>query len=89
MKDIHGRRYLVPADCKKGLSIVCDGGFDCVRPWTYHKLKIDERGEFYFKCDSGQHFIEGQIEIDGGLSKLFYVGLYKAAGFKQRKDDHD
>lgn len=54
------------SDIYEGQTIMLDGGFDCVAKGEATVL-VDQRGSLYFKCSHGEHFIDGQVDIDGEL----------------------
>lgn len=70
--DIHGRPWATVADTQAGSYVIPDGDFDCMTegdPREVHK----DIGGLYCHCTAGKHYLEGQLDDNGGQ---WYVGLY-------------
>jgi len=52
-------------DLKAGETVKLDGGFTCVKEGL-HQVHQDEGG-YYFICDEGKHYLEGQEDENGNL----------------------
>jgi hypothetical protein len=47
-----------------GEVLVADNGFDCIESWSSASVEKDNRGELFIACKCGQHFLEGQLDLD-------------------------
>ena len=54
------------ADVKEGDMLIADGGFTCIKEDARLNVKENEDGDLYVPCESGQHFLDGQIDYDNG-----------------------
>lgn len=71
LADKDGRPYVRLDDLRAGDRIELDDGFTCCKPHTT-TVHADKRGELYFKCNDGRHYVAGQLER-GSL-----IGIYRA-----------
>jgi hypothetical protein len=54
------------ADIQVGGRIVIDGGFTC-QDSKEMEVKADSKGDLYFECDHGKHYLDGQEDEHGNL----------------------
>lgn len=69
--DTNGRPYLRVDQAAGGVTIEFDGGFDCVEQGDRARLEEGDDG-LAFRCDHGEHSLEGQIDATG----TYYAGVY-------------
>lgn len=69
--DVNGRPYVKLSELKHGSKIELDGGFTCAGS-VVKTVQADEKGELYFECREGYHFLVGQVD-DG----KYCIGVYK------------
>lgn len=83
MPDINGARYAHTISCKAGDTVIADGDFPCIEPYTRCRVFAD-RGGLYVRCQGSdqdepvpgkprhhKHYLDGQLNEHGE-----YVGLY-------------
>lgn len=75
VKDIKGRPYALVSEVKAGTTIEVDGGFTCINAGELREVEEDERG-LCFKCELGNHYLDGQISVDLESDQHFYIGVY-------------
>lgn len=46
--------------------IIADNGFDCLHNKERCVIQADAEGRVFVKCKDGQHFLDGQLDFDGG-----------------------
>jgi hypothetical protein len=73
LSDVNGRVYLLAAEAKPGVVVELDGGFDC-SIGDRQELQVDNKGDLYFMCKQGKHYITPQLSSSGTC----YIGLYPA-----------
>lgn len=65
-------------DAIVGVIVECDDGFTCIKDGVRRVIKQDAKGELYFDCSDGSHYLDGQLESDA--QGEYYVGLRKVGG---------
>ncbi len=54
------------SDIQAGQSVDLDDGFTCILRGAV-LIQVDEKGELFFYCGDGKHYIDGQEDEDGNL----------------------
>lgn len=75
MNDRSGIPWAKLANVKPGTRLRCDDGFTCMRPDVIKVVETDAAGQPFIPCDDGKHYLEGQLDFEGGDD---LVGLYDA-----------
>ena len=68
--DTSGRPYARLADLVDGQLVTLDAGFSCMSAGEARVSRDHSTGRMFFRCDCGQHFLDGQEE------KGYLVGVY-------------
>jgi hypothetical protein len=55
-------KELKEADVRAGIRVVADGGFTCIPEGASLTVYADDDGEFFVHCQSGRHYLDGQLE---------------------------
>lgn len=70
------------ADLLVGDLMIVDNGFECMKPWSEHRLNQNADGDFYLRCSgpdgegedkSEQHSLSGQRDHNTGTD--YVVGM--------------
>lgn len=60
-----GRDWARLSHLAPGHRVVADGGFTCIPEGATKVVKMNDHGERYVRCRSGEHGLDGQIDRDG------------------------
>lgn len=70
-RDTFGREYAKLSALQDGQHVILDTGFTCHKSGLTQVHK-NYKGEFFFKCKCGTHFLDGQLADDGD----HLIGVY-------------
>lgn len=71
--DKQGRKYVNIKDLKPGDTVLVDGDFGCLVPWSMHVIHKNAGG-FYINCSRGQHNVDVQDDGHGNLMGIYPEG---------------
>jgi hypothetical protein len=55
-------KYATETDVKAGITLIADGGFTCIPEGAALPVHADDDGELFVHCQSGRHYLGGQLE---------------------------
>jgi hypothetical protein len=57
---------------RAGSCLCADGGFTCIKEGAILEVQAEADESLFVPCDDGKHFLDGQIDDDGGEVVGFY-----------------